>query len=331
MSGERVPYHLRTNKFVERALLVELLSHLNAVNPIAEYLYVGFGGPYLEDFKILHQQFGMKHMLSLEIDEWVFRRQKFNLPYSCITCSHQSSSDFITNFDEVIRPFGKNRRVLIWLDYAAADALRTQLEEIRALTARLQPYDLLKITLNANPTTLGQGGDHSARLAELRDRIGDLIPEGVTEADMVRAEYPKVLLKTVELVIKTASNETSDLMFQPLANYVYADTHQMLTVTGIVLPRGTHTAFLREARLKSMEEVITTNWRGFHRIDVPYLSLREKLLLDGALSTRKKNKEPALSVRKKLMLAATPDQTLKLIRSYAQFYRFYPHYHRVHY
>ena len=66
MSGERVPYHLRPNKFVERALFVELLSHINAVHPIADYVYVGFGGPYLEDFKILHQHFGIKNMLSLE-------------------------------------------------------------------------------------------------------------------------------------------------------------------------------------------------------------------------------------------------------------------------
>jgi hypothetical protein len=330
MSGERVPYHLRPNKFVERGLFVELLGHINVVQAIPEYLYIGFGGPYLEDFKVLHQHFGMKHMLSLEQQEWVYQRQLFNIPYSCVICRHQASDEFIETFEETVAGYGKDRRVLVWLDYAAASELRTQLEEIRALVPRLQAHDLLKVTVNANPAVLGQGQNHGARLERLGQRLADLLPEGITEADMTHSAYPKVLLKTLELLIKTAVNETPNLMFQPLANYVYADTHQMLTVTGIMLHRSEIRDFLQHTRLKAFEYA-TVNWKDYLRIDVPFLSVREKLSLDTALFTRKKSKTRARTLSKKVTLAATHPETTKLIKAYEQFYRFYPHYHRIQY
>ena len=46
------PYHLRPNKAIDRFLLVDLLRHV----PYEErkrYEYIGLGGPFLEDFKIM--------------------------------------------------------------------------------------------------------------------------------------------------------------------------------------------------------------------------------------------------------------------------------------
>ena len=153
-----------------------------------------------------------------------------------MSCKRQTSSEFIEAFDETMRSYGKNRRALIWLDYAAAGELRAQMGEVRSLIPRLQANDLLKITLNVNPTVLGQRATPAERLAELRLRLGDLLPEGITEENITHKEYPRVLLRTLEAQAKTAAGETQDLMFQPISNYVYADTHQMLTVTGIIVP-----------------------------------------------------------------------------------------------
>jgi hypothetical protein len=135
----------------------------------------------------------------------------------------------------------------------------------------------------------------------------------------------------MEAQAKTAAGETRDLMFQPIAHYVYADTHQMLTVTGIIIPRADHASLLlRESRLDKFA-LGTTNWKDYHHIDVPYLSIREKLTLDAVLFTRKRNAQRTESLSKKLTLAKTRAETVKLIKAYTQFYRFYPHYHRVQY
>jgi hypothetical protein len=331
MSGENVPYHLRPNKFVERALFVELLTHVNAVQPIPDYLYVGFGGPYLEDFKVLHQQFGIKHMLSLEQEAWVHQRQQFNIPYSCVKCRNQTSGEFLADYDEAVRPYGKKRKVLIWLDYAQANGTRRQLNEIRDLTPHLRLYDMLKVTLNANPNTLASEQGLAVRLQGLQQRLGDLLPEGITENEVTKEEYPKVLLRTLERTIKNGMSETKELMLQPLATFVYADSpHQMLTFSGIVIRRDDDGAFLRGSRIQTLD-FATTNWKDYQRIDVPFLSVREKLLIDSALFNRRKSKQPPKRLTDKITLANSRDKTRKLIKTYGQFYRFYPHFHRIHY
>ena len=49
---------------------VDLLDRVDLWRRIAGYLYVGFGGIYFEDFKLLHSHFGMRKMLSIENQNW---------------------------------------------------------------------------------------------------------------------------------------------------------------------------------------------------------------------------------------------------------------------
>ena len=71
---------------------------------IREYSYVGFGGPFFEDFKLMYEYLNVTEMYSLEVDEVIHQRQKFNLPYNCINLfnSPKTSSDFITEYDEIM-------------------------------------------------------------------------------------------------------------------------------------------------------------------------------------------------------------------------------------
>src|SRR5258706_16377823 len=90
-------YHLRTNKAVERLLFLELLRKLDGSLPrrIRLYEYVSLGGPYLEDFALVHAAFKNRHMTSLEVNEHVRTRQVVNLPYSCIDLTIDSTTDFV--------------------------------------------------------------------------------------------------------------------------------------------------------------------------------------------------------------------------------------------
>ena len=40
------------------------------------------GSVYFEDFKAMHERFGTKRMICLEQEEWLHKRQEFNLPLS---------------------------------------------------------------------------------------------------------------------------------------------------------------------------------------------------------------------------------------------------------
>jgi len=67
-SGSTIPYHLRQNKAVERVLFEEQLKLVSTwlesleATPIEKYRYIGFGGPFLEDFKSIHRNLKIEDM-----------------------------------------------------------------------------------------------------------------------------------------------------------------------------------------------------------------------------------------------------------------------------
>jgi hypothetical protein len=74
------------------------------------------GGPFLEDFKVVHAATSIKRMTSIEIDANTFLRQKFNRPLTCIQLLNEASSDFIHrySFDD---------SVIFWLDFTKARSI----------------------------------------------------------------------------------------------------------------------------------------------------------------------------------------------------------------
>jgi hypothetical protein len=95
-SGGQLPYQLRPNKAVERLMFIELLGRLDPDLSIGQnYRYVGFGGPQMEDFRLLHERFPVMKMLSLEKEKDVlisFKESK-NAQYckADIECSARKS------------------------------------------------------------------------------------------------------------------------------------------------------------------------------------------------------------------------------------------------
>ena len=56
MSGGFIPYHLRPGKAVDRKLFIESLQLMSRRLQVENYTYIGFGGPFLEDFKQIHSE-----------------------------------------------------------------------------------------------------------------------------------------------------------------------------------------------------------------------------------------------------------------------------------
>src|SRR6266581_5074122 len=262
MSGEKVPYHLRQNKFIERELFIDLLGQVDRRNPISEYLYVGFGGAYLEDFKILHSAFGNKSMLSLEQLPWIHERQQFNLPYGCVTCTNKTSGDFIDEFADILNEF-KTPPLLVWLDYADTD-WRSQLNEYVALSSKLRKGDILKITLNVNPATLGgrdlaENDDEDAlaenlrqkRLETVTEKLGEFLPNEATQSDLQTKRFPALMLKALRAAAFRGLSGSIGMDLHPISAVTYSDTHKMLTVTAIMLEKNEVQEFLITTGLKT--------------------------------------------------------------------------------
>lgn len=145
MSGVSIPYHLRQNKAVDRALLVGLLKRVGYFNNISEYRYIGFGGPFLEDFKVIHHELKIKDMISIENNKNVMNRQKFNKPLSCIRIP-----DDIKSSSEFLLEHSFDKKTILWLDYVSFRELPQQIQDIRMSLNKMGNGDILKITLNGN-------------------------------------------------------------------------------------------------------------------------------------------------------------------------------------
>ncbi|MDD2878814.1 MAG: hypothetical protein PHQ58_00110 [Rhodoferax sp.] len=328
MSGGAIAYHLRENKAIERNLFIELLVRVGRVENISDYTYIGFGGPFLEDFKALHAALRISKMISIEMDENVCKRQAFNSPADFIEIRKCKSGEFLISHD-----FDKHN--IVWLDYTTPRGLYGQLAEFRLLVSKLGKFDIAKITLNANPETLGGNATIEEKLEKLKRCLGDLCKFNLDEDDILPKKYPATLLKAIHSALGGLSARVSGDYFQPLSAFVYQDGgHPMLTVTGVILDAKNDldkSLFLEKSRIAHWA-FKNLDWSPPLVISVPALSTKERLTLDTALPIGRTENAGELLVEK---LGYCPSESggeyaaKLLLANYSQFYRAYPLFSRV--
>lgn len=333
MSGGSIAYHLRENKAIERNLFIELLARVGRVVNISDYTYIGFGGPFLEDFKALHAALRIDKMISIEMDTNVYKRQKFNSPSTFINLQNCSFNEFLSQYEFI----GGN---IIWLDYTAPSELYQQLSEFRQLISKLGRFDIGKITLNANPQGLGGNNQspqtlHAERRDTLLSRLGDFNKFDIAEDDVLPKKYPSTLSRAILSSVSGLASRTTGEYFQPLSSFVYKDGgHQMLTITGIILNAKDDrdkAEFLETSRLDHWP-FRNLDWSNPLEISVPALSAKERLKLDEALplnSTLNPGNELVNYLGYCPSEISNVSETKKLLTHYAKFYRAFPLFSRV--
>jgi len=330
MSGGNIAYNLRPNKFVERQLFVELLGKVCVGSP-DQYVYVSLGGPQLEDQRLVHQRLGWTKLFSLEADWVVYQRQVFNLrPY--IYCMNDSTADFVRDFDAYADLYSGNE-FIIWFDYADAKKRREQLVEYETLLNRLEDRDILKITMNANPNTLGEkrsGEKHEElqvrRLEFLRNQLDDYLPDTIEHTEMTSRGFAPILCNVIEKASLNAVRDRPRLQPIPVAIFEYQDSyHQMLTVT-VRLTRKNEVDSFRQNLQSQGWQYLPADWENATRINVPNLTAKERLFIEGLLFS-KQHKE----IHEELPFRFDNDEalSLKILQAYAEHYRRYPSYFQV--
>jgi hypothetical protein len=326
-SGSSLPYRLRPNKAVDRELFLALLGRLATTLKVESYQYVGLGGPFLEDFRLIHGRLGIHDMACIESEEEVYQRQQFNRPVDCIHCVHDTLENFIdcTDFE---------KPVIIWFDYTDPGKITDQIERFSRTISEVPINSILRITINANPTSLGKPSDnevavevgvmdgHSGqkkttqewRLDRFRERLGNLFPDDLQPDGMTFKNYGKSVLRALYLAVeKEKLSLNNRKIVWSLATY-YADGQPMATATLVVCgPED------------GMVEKLVEDWEFFSTPSSP-------LLLD----------MPALSTLERLTMESCDDAKARLgfelpksdmggdpFYSFKRFYRVFPHFSRV--
>lgn len=327
-AGSSLPYRLRPNKAVDRELFLSLLMRLAPKLALEKYHYVGLGGPFLEDFRLIHGRLGIAKMTCIETEEQVHKRQLFNRPIASIECVHKSLEDYLdeTDFDSP---------AVIWFDYTEPRGITTQIERFARTIGTVPIGSILRVTLNANPESLGKPdskdisveaeGEVSEdraqrptiqewRLARLKERLGSLFPNGLAADGMTQKNYGKSLLLALKLAVEKEVLSFRDRRIVWALATHYADGQAMVTASLVVCQDDDRTI---EELVKGWEFYATTD--APHRVDLPALSTLERLAME---STDDAQTKMGFNLPKSAM-GENPFDVFK------KFYRIYPHFSRV--
>lgn len=327
-AGSSLPYRLRPNKAVDRELFLSLLMRLAPKLTLENYHYVGLGGPFLEDFRLIHGRLGIAKMTCIETEEQVHKRQLFNRPISSIECVHKSLEDYLdaTDFDSP---------AIIWFDYTEPKGITTQIERFARTIGSVPIGSILRVTLNANPESLGKPDPrdisvevegevsedratkptiHEWRLARLKERLGALFPSGLAADGMTQKNYGKSLLLALKLAVEKEVLSYRDRRIVWALSTHYADGQAMVTASLVVCQDDNGEI---EALVKGWEFYATTDVP--HRVDLPALSTLERLTMES-------NDDAKTKMGFNLPKSAMGENPFDVFK---KFYRIYPHFSRV--
>lgn len=332
MTGATLPYHLRPHKSVDRRLFLDLLSRYERWKPLSEFAYISMGAYPLEDHKLIHRMFGITRLLSFDSDSNVVARQKFNKPiYNC-HCVCETSSKLIDKLDECLSDAcaADASGLVIWLDYTSPKALGQQIREFQSLLDKLRVGDVVRVTVNAAPSSLGDGRNpdgspkdaidlRTERFERLKARIGDYFPSNVTQSDMTQERLPSVIARSFGQAAGIALPVSGSTCLAPLSIIRYADGLQMLSMTGAIIERENKDS-LRSTLDLAAWPFASSDWGDIKFLSVPDLTLRERMFLERAVlwSTTE-------DIASELGFEFDGDFSMAdFLRDYKSYYRFYP-------
>lgn len=317
------PYHLRTNKAVERALFVELLRKVINFQggTYDEWEYLGFGGPHMEDFNFLARAFDFSKLTSLEKDQWVHSRQKINCSASNINPTNSNTEDFL---EELSRKPREQKGMVLWLDYTggAEDWLK-HIDEFTEYIITLPKPTIAKITLVASRPQEHRNSSPSNIVTWLNSTFGDYGP-------YIESETSKLTLyKSAYQILKKrlASNLGYEDAFSihPLAAYFYCDTSPILTVTLLSSESGNSDSILQGLKSNAWP-YLNTNWEEPHVINVPDFTIRERLAVERCLPH-----SSVESIQETLQVSfdENPEESTNALKQYILFKQHIPFFHQI--
>ena len=212
-------YRLRPNKAVDHFLFVEAIQQIAKLNDLSEYTYYGFGGAFLEDFRILNDFFGELGLVSIEENEQVLKRQQFHLPSRNIRLRHMPFRSFLHGYSS------RGDKSIFWLDYTRL--LWPEVDDFMSLLQKVEPRSMAKITLRAQPLDFRSPG-------QLRANFARILPPGVDDPPKSPSGFAALILRMLRIGAQRALRNYPDRLFQPVASFFYDDSTPMVTPTGVV-------------------------------------------------------------------------------------------------
>ena len=287
------------------------------------------GGPFVQDHADIHISLGLDSLVSFDGDQWVVDRQHFNRPVSSIACIRLTTADLVGEIDDFFEKYVGNNSCAVWFDYTSPGERLSQLHESQSVIRMLSHGDVFKITMNAHIASLGKAPSGSVddisryRYRQLEEQLAEFFPSLKGEETMDGQRMAVLLGHSFSIAADSAASP--GCVFYPLSAFRYADGQQMVTFCGVVLDRHKVQTYLEQSGLAEWE-FKAKSFSDVSQIDVPSLSLREKIEID-----RRVFDKSVMEIAEETLIALGPTrvQTEERITMYKRYYRFYPKMARI--
>lgn len=324
------PYHLRTNKAVDRLLLAYILLALEMNKK--ENTYYSLAGPFLEDLRIIDHFLPEMRLISIERDTHTFARQNFHKFNSRLIIKKNNFRDFLIN------DYEPGEIDAFWLDYT--NLKYGYFEVFQLLLNKVPPGSVIRITLRAQPeidllqfnNRLSEEQLQEIQLEferKFQDEFYKVLSIPTAGAFASKKEFAKIVQHMVMNAASGALDTAgSDIDFIPIQSTCYDDNTQMLSITGIVC--------LRNKIDDTREKLKSIHCRHYSWeedpsvINIPHLSLKERLFIEHILPiVGDQNAGEELYNLLNYNIGRSKSDSLEQLTRYAEYYRDYPNFIRI--
>lgn len=315
-SGRKINYSLRPAKNVERKIMCEFFRTAKKEYNISDYRYIGFGSFYFEDFILMHKEFGIDKMISIEKDIVNNERFEFNKPFSCIDIKPGESSNVLnTKID-----WDSLTKDIIWLDYDSA-LTESKLLDFETCIKKSVSGSFIIISFNSSL-------DDEAENGKLGDLINNCtkerVPSNISGKNLDDFESHKVFKKIID-------NALEKSLFDKNANYIeecdkytakqimyfkYKDAAPMLTI-GYILIKNSQMLKYKNCKFDNIEFYSGND--DPCKIDVPNFTYKELQKINSFL--------PNCSIDE--IFTEMPFIAKRDIEKYKKIYRYFPKYREI--
>ncbi len=321
-NDELMNYLFRPAKNIERKMLCEAISRLSILSDVKQYQYVGFGSVYFADFTLFHKQLGIQKLISIEGDEDMETRVRFNQPYSCIEIMPGWSYEMLPEVN------WNSSKSILWLDYTGT-LEGYMFKDMATFFQRAISGSVFIISINVDLKE-NKGGNNTindkikAKLAKDID-VKKRIRSNVLKNDINRDGYYSILRNVIDTEIYEILSERNKLesdkifSYKQIFNFLYRDGQAMLTIGGVLFSNEDKER-IAKMNFKNLDFIM--EGEKYYEIRVPHLTYREIHAIDKHLpnfNTDGKAKQKALDELKGVI-------SDDAINHYAKIYRYYPNY-----
>ncbi len=330
-------YHLRPNKAIDRSIFIELLHSLDGYRSLEKHIYIGFGGPFLEDFRLVARDFPNMRMHSVEIDGETYKRQSFHQCTNKMRLFKGSFKDYLS-----LR-FPGDYPTITWADYIGFD--REKLLEASDIARMATPFSIIRVTVDAESPLYAKLGvsdpapkampSGQKKMFErfVADYCRDIEIQDVeyrsglfTWSSFIKDNYPDLLAELISSVLSKAC--TYPKVYLPLHSAKYSDGTIMLSLTGMVCLDKDRERIVNH--LKKRCEFYSPEVSPAETIDVPMLTTKERLHLERKMPVSKAVRSRTL---KHLGYLIEGDGSIGIsgekMGQYEKYHRLYPYFGKL--